>query len=281
MKAFIASLCFLFSQTVSFSQALMDFDFPIVDNEISFFKGLYDTALLRKNKVAVCELKNLTFYFDSNGRLVKSILIPYDSATQVELYRYDVNGDLIEQETTSPKFPAPIITTTYKTYKEGRLIKDSSGYFCRHFTYYDDGNLRQELWYGPKHRLQKAFWFGVDSAGRMNRIISRDYYPPGDSAGRLVSNKTLFYNEKNQLIREEETVAWKESQDKNIFCPNAGSARFAYDSLARLIEITTTAGPSQKIKYFVNGLISEIETDGKNCNGMHYHWKKEYTYTYR
>ena len=151
-------------------------------------------------------------------------------------------------------------------------MKDSSnsGYLCKHFEYYADGSLRQELWFGfdhryiRPHRLRRGFWFGVDSAGRINRIIDRNYWNSSDSLGQLVSNRTLHYNEKNQLLREEEAVKNKENFQKSLFCPNAGSADFLYDDAGRLVEIKRTEGPSQIVKYLPNGLIAEIQTSGKN-----------------
>lgn len=267
----------------------MEFDHPMIDNTVAFFSGSYDTALLRKNNVESCLQHNTSFYFDSNGRLIKSIFISYDSTEEVQLYRYDYRGDLIETEARSPKFPKPLITTSHKTYTDGRLAKDSSssGYFCKHFEYYEDGSLKQELLFGAdsrsntSHRLYRAFWFGIDSLGRINRIIDRDYMNSTDSTGQLLSNRALFYNERNQLIREEEAVSRRENNQKTLFCPNAGSAIFQYDDAGRLVEIIRTEGPSQKIKYLSNGLIAEIETNGKNCNGRPYHWRWTYTYTYR
>jgi hypothetical protein len=289
IKFLLATFSFFLFQSVLLAQALMEFDHPMIDNTVSFFSGSYDTALLRKNNVESCVQHNTLFYFDSNGRLIKSIFISYDSTREVQLYRYDDRGDLIETEARSPKFPKPLITTSHKTYTDGRLTKDSSssGYFCKHIEYYEDGSLRQELWFGldsrsnTSHRLYRAFWFGVDSLGRINRIIDRDYMKSTDSAGQLLSNRTLFYNEKNQLIREEEAVSRRENNQKTLFCPNAGSAIFQYDEKGRLVEINRSEGPSQKIKYLTNGLIAEIETKGKNCDGRPYHWLWTYTYTYR
>jgi len=279
---------FLLFRIVLFGQALMAFDFPMINNTAAFVDGSYDTAILRKNKVESCLQKNQTFYFDSNGRLVKSIFVPYDSTTEIQLYYYDDKGDLIKSEATSSKYEKPIITTIHKTYIGGRLMRDSSssGYFCKHMEYYANGSLRQELWFSfdPRsnaaHRLQRGFWFGVDSLGRINRIINRDYMATTDSLGLLRSNRTLFYNKKGQLIGEEEAVRWQRSNQKTLFCPNAGSATFFYDDNGRLIEISRTDGPSQKIKYLPNGLIAEIETKGKDCMGRSYHWQWTYTYTY-
>ena len=289
MRVLLLMFSVLLFRGVLFGQALMDFDYPILDNTMAFWGDNYDSALLRKNKVESCVQKNQSFYFDHNGRLVKSILIPPDSATQVRFYHYDSIGDLIKIEATDPRLPKPTITTKHKTYVNGVLIKDSSssGYFCRHMDYYENGGLKQELWFGPDprykmgHRLQRGFWFGVDSAGRINRIIDRDYMGTMDSLGQLLSNRTLFYNERGQLIREEETVRWKETEQKTLFCPNAGSANFQYDTDGRIIEISRTNGPSQKIKYLPNGLIAEIETEGKMCEGRAYQWKWTYDYTYR
>lgn len=267
----------------------MSFDYPMLDNTTSFFAGNYDTALLRKNKVESCLQKNLTFSFDTSGRVAKSIFIAYDSSTQVQLYHYDARGDLVKTEMTSPKYQEPIVTTMHKTYINGQLAKDSSssGYFCKHIEYYEDGSLRQELLFSSddrsntKHRLTRGFWFGLDSARRMNRIIDRTYVSATDSIGQLVSNRILLYDKNGQLIREEEAVRWKEQKQKSLFCPNAGSASFLYDDAGRMIEISRTTGPSQKIKYLPNGLIAEIETKGRNCEGRPYVWQWTYTYTYR
>lgn len=273
------------------AQAFMTFEYPMVDNSMAFSGNNYDTALLRKNKVASCVQNNLSFYFDTNGRLQKSILIPQDSATQVYTYIYDSKGDRISTEMTSPNYKQPHIITNHKTYMAGLLMKDSSNsnswYLCKHFEYYADGSLRQELWFGfdhrynTPHRLIRGFWFGVDSAGRTNRIIDRNYSNTLDSLGQLVSNRTLIYNEKNQLLREEEAVKEKDNIQKSLFCPNAGSADFLYDYAGRLVEIKRSEGPSQKIKYLPNGLIAEIQTSGKNCEGEPYQWRLVYTYTYR
>ena len=253
MKASIISFCFLVFQSVSFSQALLHFESPMLDNIVSFYVGNYDTALVRRNKVETCMPQNHTFYFDINGRLVKGVQW-YDSDTQALTYRYDDRGDLIETDLTSTKYQKPVVTIMYKTYEAGRLIKDSSSSdFCKHLGYYQDGSLREALCFGAKHRLMSAFWFGIDTEGRMNRIIARAYFRPLDSAGELVSNRTLIYNEKGQMIREEELVPWKVSDEKSIFCPNAGSATFHYDSTGRIVEIERTTGPSQKIKYLQNG----------------------------
>src|SRR6187399_2887704 len=248
MRAFILTICFLFFRSVLFGQALLEFHQPMMDNTISFFNNHYDTALVRKNKIESCQQQDQTFYFDSNGRVLKSVLIPYDSATQVFLYQYDVKGDLVLTEMSSPKYPKPIVISNHKTYEFDLLVKDSSssGYMCKHFEYYKDGSLRQELWFGfdghsnMDHRLQRAFWFGVDSLGRIIRVVERDYMGNTDSAGRLISNRTILYNEKGQMIKEEETVPWEQNNTKSLFCPNAGSAIFLYDSFGRLVEIIKT-----------------------------------------
>jgi hypothetical protein len=289
IKVLFITFSFLLFWDALSGQALMEFDHPMIDNTVSFFSGSYDKAFIRKNIVESCLQHNTSFYFDSNGRLIKSIFISYDSITEVQLYRYDNRGDLVETEARNPKFPKPLITTSHKTYTDGRLTKDSSssGYFCKHIEYYEDGSLKQELLFGldsrsnTSHRLYRAFWFGIDSLGRINRIIDRDYMNSTDSAGQLLSNRTLLYNEKNQLIREDEAVSWKENNQKTLFCPNAGSSIFRYNDAGRLVEIIRTEGPSQKIKYLPNGLIAEIETNGRNCNGRTYHWRWTYTYTYR
>ena len=288
MRIFILTICFLCFKSNLLAQALMSFQLPMLNPTTAFFDGNYDTSLLRKNKVTSCSQNNVSFYFDSNGRLLKSILIPYDSATQVIYYSYDKKGALIRTEEMNPNLPKPLIISFYKTYKDGLLIKDSSnsGYLCKHIEYYEDGSLKQELWFGfdhrynTPHRLRRGFWFGVDSADRLNRIIDRVYWNEPDSIGQLLSNRTLFYNEKDQLIKEEENVVMKENNEKTIFCPNAGSATFVYDPNGRIIEIVRKEGPSQIIKYLPNGLIASIETRGKNCEGNLYHWQWYYTYTY-
>ncbi|MEO6231642.1 MAG: hypothetical protein ABJB11_11385 [Ferruginibacter sp.] len=291
MKVFLLMFCFLSFRVVLFGQAQMSFDYPMVDNWWSFFSNKYDTALIRKNKVETVVDYNQSFYFDSMGRLVKSILpqYEYDSSVRTEFYYYDKRGDLFKSETTSSRYPQPIVSISYKTYFDGRLIKDSSssGYSCKHFEYYEDGSLRQELWFSlnnslnVEHQLQRGFWFGVDTLGRINRIIDRVYGGIADTKGKLLSNRTLFYNDKNQLIKEAEAVRWKKSKIKSLFCPNAGSATFLYDEAGRLTEISRTNGPSQKISYLANGLIATIESTGKTCEGKPYHWNKTYAYTYR
>ena len=289
MRVVLVTFGLLFFRTVLLGQALMDFSYPMMDNVAAFLMNHYDSALLRKNKVETCLQKNQSFYFDSNGRLIKNIFTEDDGSSRVIVLRYDDRGDLVETESTSPKYPKPIINTYYKTYLEGNLVKDSSssGYFCKHIEYYADGNPRQELWFGfdsrlnMNHRLQRGVWFGVDSAGRINRIIERNYMGIMDSVGQLVSNRTLLYNDKNQLIEEKEAIKWEEKNQKSLFCPNAGSATFLYDEAGRLIAIQRPQGASQKIKYLPNGLIAEIETKGRNCEGRAYQWLWTYTYTYR
>ena len=83
MKVLSLVFCLLLFHLDVNAQALMTFDYPIVDNSMAFFGNSYDTALLRKNKVASCIQNNVSFYFDTNGRLERHILIPEDSATQV------------------------------------------------------------------------------------------------------------------------------------------------------------------------------------------------------
>jgi hypothetical protein len=67
MRPFFLAFCLLFFRGVLMGQALMDFVNPMLDNTASFFSETYDRALLRKNKVESCLLKNRSFYFDSNG----------------------------------------------------------------------------------------------------------------------------------------------------------------------------------------------------------------------
>jgi hypothetical protein len=280
-KVFILPLCLLLFQRISFGQALMDFEYPMLDNLTSFLAQNYDTALIRRNKVEICQQNNQTFYFDIDGRVVRHMQI-YNGDTQVFVYHYDDRGDLRETEMTSSKYQAVNTFKKYKTYKQGRIIKDSANsQICTHLDYYQDGSLKEELRFGKDHRLLRGFWFGVDTEGRITRIIQRDYFRTVDSTGQLVSNRTLFYNEKSQLIREEESVPWEQSDEKTLFCPNAGSAIFHYDTIGRMVEIKRTTGPSQKIKYLQSGLIEEIETIGKNCEGISFHWTWKYEYTYR
>jgi hypothetical protein len=280
-KVFILPLCFLLFPSISFGQALMDFEYPMLDNLTSFLSQNYDTALIRRNKVEICQQNNQTFYFDIDGRLLKHKQIS-DSDTQIFVYHYDDRGGLRETEITSSKYQAVNPLINYKTYEQGRLIKDSTNsQFCTHLDYYQNGSLRQELHFVTDHRLLRGFWFGVDTEGRITRIIQRDYFRTVDSTGQLVSDRTLYYNEKSQLIREEESVPWEQGDEKTFFCPNAGSAIFHYDTTGRMVEIERTTGPSQKIKYLQSGLIAEIETMGKNCEGTSFHWRWKYEYTYR
>ena len=260
----------------------MAFDHPMIDNAMSFFGGSYDRNIIRKNNVESCQQNNQSFYFDTSGRIVRSVFTS-NGDTQVYLFSYDGRGDLIETEVSGSKFPKTIITNSFKTYENGLLVKDSSssGYFCKHLEYYQNGSLRQELWFGLHHWLQRAFWFGIDSLGRITRIIDRDYMGSSDSTGQLLSNRTLSYNTNGQLIREEEAVTTVKTNVKTLFCPNGGSATFFYDSYGKLIEIVRTKGPSQKVRYLENGLIEEIESKGKNCEGTAYHWTWKYVYTYR
>ena len=71
MRVLLLMFSVLLFRGVLFGQALMDFDYPILDNTMAFWGDNYDSALLRKNKVESCVQKNQSFYFDHNGRLVK------------------------------------------------------------------------------------------------------------------------------------------------------------------------------------------------------------------
>lgn len=88
MRVLLLMFYFLLCRGILFGQALMDFDYPILDNAMAFWGDNYDSALLRKNKVESCVQKNQSFHFDHNGRLVKSILVSHDSDTQVRFYHY-------------------------------------------------------------------------------------------------------------------------------------------------------------------------------------------------
>ena len=233
--------------------------------------------------MAVFQQENVTVYFDTAGRVVRFVLRAYDSTIQTTLYQYNAAGDCVATEYNNPNSGNQVRVTSLKYYEGGRLVKDSStsGYFCKHMAYYPDGNLRQEYWYGKDHRLQRAFWFGLDSLGRMNRVIDRDYAGNSDPAGRLLSNRKLFYNENGYLAREEEAVPNNATGAKSLFCNNAGSGTFVYDASGRLVAINRTNGPSQKIAYLENGLIANVATSGSNCEGVAYQWDHRYIYTYR
>ena len=123
--------------------------------------------------------------------------------------------------------------------------------------------------------------FGIDSAGRINHIIVRRYAGTNEPAGLLISNRTLIYNEHGNLVKEQEEATLDEKDTKSLFCPNGGSATYYYDSTGKLVEIIRTKGPSQRIKYLNNGLISEVESKGQTCEGKAYSWLWKYSYTYR
>ena len=253
----------------------------MVSNFESFISGNYDIDLIRKNKVAVFQQDNQTFYFDTSGRVEKRIQISSDSSVQETLNHYNKNGDLVLSEASDTRQKGKIYSRIFRTYENGLLVKDSnSAYFCRHYEYYANGSLKKEEWHGKDHLITEIFWFGIDTLGRLNWIVEREYHN-NDSSGRLISNRTIFYNEKGQMSREEEKVAWEVNNAKTIFCPNGGSAIYHYDNKGKLVEIERTKGPSQKIKYLDNGLISEIETTGQDCAGKDYHWDWKDSYSYR
>ena len=253
----------------------MDLYDPVMDNVRSFMTGKYDVALIKQNKVETFRCNNIVYYFDTIGRVEKSITFAaQDSIERIEIYRYSSNGQIVNRLISTNKVSKQIEITSFKKYDHSRLICDSTspGETCTHWEYDNNGNLKKEIWIKDK-AIGRTFSFDIDILNRRNRIVDRQYISANDTIGRLLSDRTLIYDKTGKLIQEEETVNYSP-------CFNWGSTKYKYDRLNRLVQIIRSKGLSQKIEYYDNGLIAFIITKGRYCGGD-YDSRLKYIYTFR
>lgn len=283
MKSILFTVHIFFSINVVQSQVLPDYSNPVIENFSLFLSGNYDTSLIIKHHIAACKESNSIIYFDILGRIEKNVIINADTVTLLVLYSYDKIRNTISTESSGTFFPTPFKATYLKTYENGRLIKDSleSGGWCRHIGYNKNGQISSDTSYGIEHSAYLVRNIEHDVKGNMSGIIVRQYEGRDDIAGKIISARKLFYNDRGCLIREEESIQWQGNDTKNVLCPNAGSAVYRYNENGKLAEVIRENGPSQKITYLNNGLIAEIVTHGKICNGEVYNRTKKSEYYYR
>ncbi|WP_153797643.1 hypothetical protein [Foetidibacter luteolus] len=283
MKLSVLIICLLTSINNIFCQYLPDLQDPLIDNYTSFFSVNYDIDLIKNNRVAACRKGNTITYFDTCGRVEKSVLSLNDSSLQTMTFNYGLTKSSLVSVTEIQKSGKFSPSVSYIFYENGRRIRDSisSGGWCQHWDYSKEGKLLARTFYGTNHFKALEIHINYDITGKLYKVIEKLYQGAQDSIGETISHRIFIYSEQGYLVKEEESIPRNQNNTVNLLCPNGGSVCYYYNDSGRLAKTVRTYGPSQKFKYLSNGLVSEIETTGIDCSGKSYSWNWKFEYTYR
>lgn len=224
MRNFI-SICILILLTSSANAQLSDAD--------AFFKGTYDKAFIRKQKIKEVFVDILIdgkkssvyiFQFDKKGLLNKqTILDSLGKNVNDYIFKYNKYGGQIERTTIAYNLKKTYKETFLKTYNGSKLVSDKSS----------DLPFLTEYFYNSKGQIKETITaIGWDSLNNSKRISIYNY----DTSGKLQSIKDLIVNSNGSTNVLETTT-------------------FTYDINGRIVYVFRNNSPSYYISYDSNFLI--------------------------
>lgn len=236
---------------------------------MAFFAGKYDRQIFVSKKIEAVHIKSLvdgkfngkqTFYFDTNGfvqRLVYKDLS--DKVFQEHMFQFNSHGDYVRMDGTNHLNGSRFNIVHYMTYKDDRLIRDSiNGPFYTDYYFDSKGNKIKEVQSFSDSSYKAIIWYTLDSNNRVVKRVKKEYKGIKDTVGILLSDKSIFYNSNEEIIREEEALDLGGNKDTNLGL-DVGTIDYEYDQLGNLTEIIRDRGQSQFIKYNNQGLITEVK----------------------
>lgn len=239
-----------------FSQSVID--------DVSLFNNTYDRELIKRNKVTTVIIEMYfrnkssgkhKFYFNTAGRLIKEVYFDFAGKKLGEYYfTFDKHNQLTGTKQIDYDHNKTYSTTYFRTYFNGKLVKDSSTLLpvCNEYKYDKKGNLIQTIVssnLGVGYANKRIVLYTLDSLEKITNI-RETVYQEKDSIGNVFSNRDIFYNASGKMYKEVEKI------NTEGLMSNTGSITYIYDSFGNLTQLLRTKAASYYFKYNNKGLIT-------------------------
>lgn len=265
MRTLVFFTCLLLVTSLVFAQ-------PINDDD-NFFNYTYDKTLISKKKIETITIKKSIFeknkvnerkfdsslyFFDKNGLLKKILSYNTLNSLRSETYFFtNENGELIKRKTIDHEYKTSDSTFIFRTYKDGKMISDSSSSYSmiEKFSYNENGMLltkSAEVNFGESYKNKRLIKNTLDKMGHIINITETVNINPVDTNGVVLSKRFVSYNSRGKIKIEKETIDY----DNPAF-ENKGIISYKYNRKGKLIAIESSKASSHHYKYNKKGLISQ------------------------
>jgi hypothetical protein len=253
MKKLLVLYTLLLLNQLSFSQ---------VNDDITFFENSYDKKLIVANQIETVNIKMYShgsffssshYDFDKLGNLTNLIISDSIGKRLSEFnFKYNSYGDLVFRKENNFESGNSYEVNFFKTYKNDRLVKDSSTElpFVYEYYYNENNQLTQTvISFDASGKMRKIISNIYGKDDQVVRIIEKIFNANTDTVGTIVSQRLVNYNVNGKKIEEIEEI-----KDTYGFL-NKGSIEYIYDEKGNLSEIKPINAAWYGYRYNDQGLI--------------------------